>query len=206
MNFKRLSFKVFLMAVLPLLFGKGVSWALSIQISGHTVEVSGLKPGAEVAIIGCSYSQEGLFPRVRAIEAHVQADGASGVARLSLPEELPVMTVVGAVDLLTGEVGVGAHPDYPYTLWKGPADQPLPTSPGRAGIVIPRVRQGRVLWVRPGVAGFVASIVGSDREVPLNRFRGISRQEPVPSVLQRGDVILGFDQERLEFWVFTVGR
>lgn len=188
------------------LFVAADAWALSVQIEGSSVEVFGVRPGAEVAIVGCTYRQDGLFPHVRMIEARLREEAGSGVVRLSFPEEFPIMTVLGAVDLQTGEVAVGAHPDYPYKLWKDPVDQPLPANPGRASVPIPRVRQGRVLWVRPGSGGFVGSTVGLDRELPLTRFRGISREEPAPLVLQKGDVVLGFDQERLEFWLFTVGR
>ncbi|BCW93942.1 MAG: hypothetical protein KatS3mg007_1836 [Thermoanaerobaculum sp.] len=181
-------------------------WALSVQVASREIIISGLNPGASVAVLGVVYWGGEFFPTRQPIQEQITDEGSRGEVTLTFAQDLPVMTVVAAVSLETGEVAVAAHPEYPYGLWRAEPDLPGPPGVGRSELPLPRVRRGRVLLVRPGAGAWVGSTLGAAEHLPLDRMRPLKGNALPSRGTAAGDVVLGLDEEHLEFWQGKVGR
>jgi hypothetical protein len=189
------------------------AWAAPplFEFEAQAVVVSGLEPGSRVALLGISRGFNGFTSYVLRYD-EVLTMGAEGSARLEL--ELPVSldSVWAAVDLATGEVGLGAP--------EGSAIREVSFSGSAIDADGRSVTEARrwvdLLWVQPGAgAGGVwgarlrdggpsdeDGIEDLSIRAPMSAFAptvaGSAEAPEAPERLASGDVLVAIDPETLE--------
>lgn len=187
------------------------SWGAppSLSFEASAVVVSGVTSGGSVAVMGVSRGFNGFTGYyLRTDEVLTDADG-DGSVRLEL--ELPlseVFSVWAAVDVTTGELGLGAPEGTELVPASGlPA---IAVSGDGTLLTAPVGRWAYTLWVRPGqggsgVWGAVVGDGGSGDEdgaedgsvsARVSTFAALDGAESaVPASLVTGDVVVVVDPE-----------
>lgn len=184
------------------------------------VEISGLTPGAGAAWL--SVARESLaYWRTSVVRRDgVEPDGdGDGVVTIPLEKGLPPASVWIAVDLKTGDAGVGAPEGFkPRLIAEDVADLGRGAS-GLADLASEAHEVLELLLVRPGVGAWGltvgdggASDGDGDRNgairVALAALRPVRLAPATPPALHPGDTVVVVDTQTLQFAVqrFLAGR
>jgi len=188
-----------------------------ISIEESQVVAEGITPGGLAVWFGFAREQHEWVVSLVRREGMTQAD-ASGVATFSVAEGVPMVSLWAVVDLATGQRSVAAPEDMPLQQVDFPADGLGEGGPhGVLNLLQLRRDFLEVLVVRPGVGAWgISSGDGGESDadaqpdgrvqVLLGLTHPIGDSAGAPSSFQRGDVIVVFDPNTLEYYSLQVGR
>jgi len=186
-----------------------------IVFEAGAVSVEGLTPGGEAVLFGVARRALGYHQRVERVEEVLVAD-AEGVARLEMPEGVPVTAVWALVDLTTGELAAGPSPGFSRSV------RPFPTAGlrGRGGVpgrLSAALEGAQILYVRPGEGAWGTALLdggvydqdGADDgafEVSLADLVavGTSGTAVPPAEVAAGDLVVVVDSTDLDLFVLRV--
>jgi hypothetical protein len=184
----------------------------TVSFEEQSVVVTGLPPGGEVSLFGISRGYDGLAGYELRHDALLTADG-EGTVRYELDLPVSLQSVWSAVDLSTGEVGLGVPEDGVLRLARSQS-----AFDAERRTVTELRRFADIQWVRPGareVAGVWGARLGDGAagdedgledlsiRAPVSAFAPVrsGEESPVPDRLAPGDVVVVIDPQTLEISV-----
>ncbi len=195
-------------ALLILLGGASASAQPRLEFAETTVSAVGLTPGGQVLWLGAMREIKGWVPTLQRVRTLAVADG-SGRATFDLAGNVPVKTILAAIDLATGSFAVATPPAYPNVV-----GVPFPSgglSFDEAGAATTLRFDGESLdlvVVRPGVGVWSGRATDGgpsdlDRqrdqsvEISLIALAALGDTTAPLAGARQGDIVLGIDWSRM---------
>lgn len=186
---------------------------LEIAIEAGVVAITGVTPGAHVAVLGVNRSHNGIMPVFRRESDVLMDDDRDGVVTWEV-RGTPLRAVWVAVDLVTGAFAVSTPSADGVKEVALPVDAVRRGPSGKLDQVLHRGFHAEVFLARAAEGGGRSWLLSAndggedDRdgvqdgrvEVSLPSFEGVGPEaEPPPKELGPGDVLLVVDRHTLQF-------
>lgn len=179
----------------------------SLSFTADAVEVSGATAGGDVVIFGIAREPREFIGRVVDRETVLRDDDGDGAVSWSLETGVPVRSMWAAVDLASGQWGLGTPGEYPLRLLDTETSE-TEESDGQLNRLLVRRDFVEILLVRPQVGAWMAQLFDGD---PLDRdgaatvsvlaapadLQPLAASPKAPDILLPGDVIVVMDPDAM---------
>jgi hypothetical protein len=210
----------FVLAVTLLALSLPAAAAITAQIDGQHLRVSGATPSGSVVVVAAL--RETSSTRIASLDrvAVVLPSNAAGTADLDFGRPIPMAGIWAVVDQISGTYNIVTASDYPRREQSFPSSIYKHATPAD---IIDQLSTNslmlRMLWVRPGNGGgswFLTASDGAmndDDRTPngevstsTDHFLPIEGKEKPPKKLKIGDILILIDPFEMNFRATTVTR
>ncbi|HRC88199.1 MAG TPA: hypothetical protein PK413_21640 [Thermoanaerobaculia bacterium] len=188
---------------------------LSLTLGATGATVSGLAPGARVALLAAMRHEQDYSGITYAFDSEQIDTDNDGALSWDLGQPLEPKTVVVAVELATGAYTWATPAEFPLAV------EPLPNAPwllspdaSLAGWRLPANRVKTVL-VRPGVGAWLAEVwegrpglsdteLDGEAVLDFSSLHPLAAESPWSGPPQAGDRLVGLAPNSFEIWAWQV--
>jgi hypothetical protein len=178
-----------------------------LSFTEDSVVASGLTAGGDVVFFGVAREPRELIGRIVDRETVLHDDDGDGVVSWALEVAVPVRSMWAAVDLASGQWGLGTPGEYPLRLLDTETSE-TKESDGQLNRILVRRDFVELLLVRPGVGAWMAQLFDGDEldrdgaatvsvlAAPAD-LQPVASSPKAPEVFQPGDVVVVMDPDAM---------